>query len=440
MGYKKGAKYIPHNHLMVCRMYFIYLVLFFILYSNFVNARHLPISQSSKLITNEEQSTIKQFILHVWKANPIIQSAESEVDKADANFSQAKRPIYNPSLNIDAQRVNNVELLDTYTAGLSQTIDLYHKKEARSNVGQYTYLKAKENLSDKKLKLGTKTLKTLAEYRLMIKVVSLAKERTKLLYRFKEQNKRKFQSGDIAQVALDLASLAYAEAISQQATEEMLLSEAEQNLIVLALTPIAKWPQLPNYLPRPLEISLQNQEKLVQKLPIIHVFNNQVSIAKARIGVRMTETRGDPTISVRGGTEDDEFLIGAGINIPLFVRNDYHDNVYAANHNAIAFEQIRFNTYRESKAALQGSLWRYKKLFYATGDWNKASKDSLNNGVILLNRLWSAGEISTTDYIVQLKQRLDSQIAGAKLKLRTWKMWFELMETSGRLNVWLSKA
>lgn len=404
-----------------------FFMLFSIFFSNLVYAGNLTTYRP-----------IKQFILDVWNNNPIIQSAKSEIDKSYSNYSQSKMPVYNPSLNFDMQRVNSVELLDTYTGGISQTIDLYHKREARSNVGQYMYQKARESLSDKKLKLGTETLKNLAQYQLQRKVVKIAKERSSLLYRFMQQNKRKFQSGDIPQVAVDLASLAYAEAISQEANEKVLLSETEQKLIVLTLKPSTKWPNLPPSLPSPLELSLKKQEKLVQKLPILRVYNNQVAIAKATIRVRMTETRGDPTVSVRGGTEDDEFLIGATLNIPLFVRNDYRDTVYAANHNTIAIEQIRYNTYREAKAALQGTLWRYKNLYSATSTWSRASKHSLENGITLLNKLWSSGEISTTDYLVQLKQRLDSQIAGTKLKLSTWKMWFELMEASGQLNSWLS--
>lgn len=402
-------------------------VIFFVLFTNHACAGNLTTNMP-----------IKQFIRDVWNNNPIIQSAKSEIDKSYSNYSQSKMPVYNPSLNFDVQRVNSVELLDTYTGGISQTIDLYHKREARSSVGQYMYQKANEILSDKKLKLGTETLKNLAQYQLQRNVVKIAKERSNLLYRFMEQNKRKFRSGDIPQVAVDLASLAYAEAISQQANEEMLLSETEQKLIVLTLNSSEKWPNLPHYLPKPLDLPLRKQEKLVQRLPILRVYNNQVAIAKATIRVRMTETRGDPTLSVRGGTEDDEFLIGATLNIPLFVRNDYRDTVYAANHNTIAIEKIRYNTYREAKAALQGALWRYKNLYSANHGWNKASKHSLENGIVLLNKLWSSGEISTTDYLVQLKQRLDSQIAGAKLKLQTWKMWFELMETSGQLNSWLS--
>lgn len=382
---------------------------------------------------------MSKFIKEVLRTNPIIQSAEATVDKEQSNFSQSQRPIYNPGLIIDAQRVNNVELLDTYTAGISQQFDIYNKRGARANVGNYNYIRARENLSVKKLEVSTQTLKSLAVYRLQQKIVKLAKERSQVLYKFKVQNYRKFKSGDIAQVALDQAALAYAEAIAQQANEEIKLSEAQQRLIILTQMPYRKWGELPMSLPIPPSLTGNKKEELIRNLPVIRFFNAKVSIARAQIRARQTETRSDPTLSVRSGTEDDQFLIGGGINIPLFVRNDYTDKVKAAAHEAIAIEKTRRNIFRETRAELSGSLDRYQILYEGSRKWSDVSKASLNNGIVLINKLWSAGELSTTDYLVKLKQRIDSQIAGEALKIKAWKMWFSVMQASGELDNWLNK-
>ena len=55
----------------------------------------------------------------------------------------------------------------------------------------------------------------------------------------------------------------------------------------------------------------------------------------------------------------------------------------------------------------------------------------------LIERLWQTGEINSTDYIVQLKQRIDSQIAGVELKGRAWQAWSEWLRASGQVESWL---
>ncbi|HAT63919.1 MAG TPA: hypothetical protein DCS66_04860 [Flavobacteriaceae bacterium] len=387
-----------------------------------------------------QASSMKEFISYVSRTNPAILSAQSEVAKADANYAQSRRPIYNPSLDVDAERVNQESFEDTYTAGINQTVDLFNKRGANAAVGQHGLAEAKANLLAEQLNVTTQALKALAKYRTAQSVVNLAKQRTQLLAEFKKQNVRKFKSGDIAQDALDQASLAYAHAISQQADEEIILMNAYQNLIAITHTSPNTWPIMPDKLPTPLRISIAKQEEWLRKLPVIEIYGAKVATAKAVIRVAQAETKPDPTIGFRGGTEDNELLIGGSLSIPLFVRNNFEDQVHAANHQAIAVEQEQMNIYRQNKARLQGDLSKYNTLYNAAGQWSQASKHSLDGGIDLLNRLWSAGELNTTDYLVQLKQRIDSQISGVELTGKTWQMWFSVMEASGQLKTWIDKT
>lgn len=403
-------------------------------------ATHLPSPSHVKVEPLKTPTSMKKFVDYVLQSNPAVQSAKSEVNKAAADFAQSQKAIYNPSLELEAEHVRKDPAEDTYTAGISQSIDLFNKRGALTAVGKQGLSEAKASLSMQQLDLATETLKALAEYRMDKAVVKLAKRRTQLLHRFKVQNARKFKSGDIAQVALDQASLAYAEAIGQQADKEVALTRAKQHLIQISQVSPRYWPQLPRQLPKPLKISVSVQNVWLQKLPIIQVYNARVATAQSAVRVAQTETKPDPTISINGGTEENEFLINGGLSIPLFVRNNYQDNVRSANHQAIAVEQMRMNIYRQAKAALLGNLLNYQILNNASRQWYQASKHSLQGGVDLLDRLWSAGELSTTDYLVQLKQRIDSEIAGKELKGKAWQMWFVVMKDSGHLRPWLSKS
>lgn len=400
----------------------------------------LPKPRETQVSTKKKSATIQQFIRYIWQTNPTIQAAQSEIDRAGADFSQSRRPVYNPSLELDAEHVRKEPFEDTYTAGISQTIDLFNKRGARTAVGWHSLTESKANLSTQQLMLATKTLQALVKYRTAQEVVELAKRRTKLLRHFKEQSTRKFRSGDIAQGAVDQASLAYAEAINQQADAEIVETRARQNLAATSQMNSRYWPHLPHRLPKPLNPSSPTRQKWLQKLPVLKVYNARVATAKARVRVAQTEAKPDLTIGLRAGTEDKELLVGGTISMPLFVRNNFQDQVRAVSYQAISVEQIRMNVYRELKATLLGDLSRYQILYDSINNWKLVTKHSLYGGVDLLDRLWLAGELSTTDYLLQLKQRIDSQISGIKLSGKAWKMWFSLMESSGQLDIWLTKT
>lgn len=395
-----------------------------------------------KIAIAQESISIAAFVSSVWQTNPGILSAQSEIDRANSQFLQSRRPIYNPTFNVDVQKVSIQSEFDTYTAGLSQAIDVFDKRGARARVGENGLAEARANLANQKLKLASEALRGIAEYRMAQAVVKVARNRTDLLFKFKELNERRFNEGDIPQDALDMAFLAYVQAVSQQADEEVLLVNSRQRLEMITGFSSRRWPILPERMPSPLKPSTITKEQWIHALPLIGLYNARVAIARAAVRVAQTDAKADPTLSFRSGTEDREFLIGGTLNVPLFVRNDFHDQVDAANYEEIAVEQTRMNIYRQAKAALQGTLSRYQMLYQGTTRWNETYKHSLelDGGIEILNRLWEAGEMSTTTYIIQLKQHMDSQIAGARLTGKAWSEWFSVMEASGQLNVWLSKG
>jgi cobalt-zinc-cadmium efflux system outer membrane protein len=54
----------------------------------------------------------------------------------------------------------------------------------------------------------------------------------------------------------------------------------------------------------------------------------------------------------------------------------------------------------------------------------------------LLERLWREGELSTADYLLQLKQTLDTQLAGADLEARLWRTYADYLAATDRLDDW----
>lgn len=396
----------------------------------------LPAPKPSMLIHSNPY--FSKFVKQVWRSNAHIQSAQTKVESAKYELKQSSKPLYNPNIDLEGQYVFKGEREDTYTAGISQTIDLFNKRRAHAEVGHYGFVEANANLQEQKLLIASEALKSLTAYRVDESVVMLAKRRTQLLHRFVLESERKFKAGDIAQSEIDQARLAYTEAISQQADEEVLLTQARQRLISVSQMNTLNWLKLPNKLPLPVYASSFIRSQWLRQLPIIRFYDAQVEVAQSAAHVAAKEAKPDPTINVRSGVEDKEPLVRFGLSMPLYVRNNYSDQVQAVNRQAIATDQDRMNAYKTSNAALNESLIRYQVLYKASLKFDSASKDNFVGGIKLLNKLWSAGEINTTDYIIQLKQRINSQIDGVKLKGHAWDTWFSLMEYSGQMTTWLS--
>ena len=326
--------------------------------------------------------------------------------------------------------------------GLSQTFDWANKRDARGKVGAANARVAQAQLADLRQQMAAQILVALAKYQSEQQVISLAEERTALLQQFVALTKKRYTSGDVARVDLDLAQLALSEALAQQADAEVNANQALQTLRAITGVNQMTWPRLPSKLPT-LASNGRDADHYITKLPAVLVLNQQYQTARARINLAERERYPDPTIGIQGGESSGDGerkkLVGVTLSIPLFVRNSYKAEVDAANYDAIEAGGKRADIVRQASAEIRSSAERYQTLYGATKQWQKAAGVPLGDGMTLIERLWQAGEINSTDYIVQLKQRIDSQIAGVELKGRAWQAWAEWLKASGQIENWLQR-
>jgi len=125
------------------------------------------------------------------------------------------------------------------------------------------------------------------------------------------------------------------------------------------------------------------------------------------------------------------------LSIPLFVRNNFSAEVDVANAQAIQREQSAHNIYRISRARLISTAQRFELERQAWSDWLQTGQTSLESQVQLLERLWRVGELSTADYLVQVKQTLDTRTAAVELHGSLWQAWFQWLAASGQTESWL---
>lgn len=381
-------------------------------------------------------SSLKRFINEVLENNPAILAAQSNVSAAKAREHASGQPLYNPELIAEKQNA----LENTTSIGINQTIDWADKRGAREQVGFTNVFVAKAQLADLRQQLAAEILGALAKYQTEQRVVVLAKKRTLLLKQFVTLTKNRYKSGDIARVDLDLAQLALSEALAQQAEAEVNANQALQVLRATSGFSKTSWPTLSSALPK-IALNSIDVDHIIHKLPSVLVLNQQSRTARARIQLAQRERYPDPTIGIQGGESSSDGqskrLVGVTLSIPLFVRNSYKAEVDAANFDAIEADGKRADIVRKARAEIRSSAERYQTLYRAVQQWQQVSGKPLSDGMVLIERLWQAGEMSTTDYLVQLKQRVDSEIAGADLNGRAWEGWVAWLRASGKTEYWL---
>lgn len=399
-----------------------------------------PLQQAMPIPHRHSAATeiaLNHFIQQVLSTNPTLQAAQARVFAAEARARAADQPLYNPELTAEDQQATD----RTYAVGVNQTIDWTNKRHARAQVGLSDIQIAQAQLADVRLTLTTQILDALARYQAAENVVGLAKQRTTLLKQLVALTQKQHATGDIARVDVDLAQLALSEALAQQAEAEVTQSQALETLQAITNSKQFAWPSLPHQLPSA-TLTKIDVEKQVNALPSVQVITNEYLSANARIQLARRERYPDPTIGVQGGREHTDEgssrLVGVTVSMPLYVRNSYRAEVDAANNEAIEAGEKREALRWQARATMQSQAEQYVALYQAVQAWQQTSGQPLKDGISLLERLWQAGEINTTDYIVQVKQHIDSQIAGQTLQGQAWQAWFTWLKASGTLNQWLN--
>ncbi len=370
----------------------------------------------------------------VWAANPQVEAARAELEAARARARAAAQPLYNPALALDAENAD----VDRRTAGLSLTLDVSGKRRARTIQGEAELRASELDYALQRREVAARWLKAWSAAALATRQRVLGERRVALMRRFDELAAQRLKLGDISSPERDLAGLALGEAQIQQAG--LVGNDAAAQASLLALSGDARivTPPLPEQAPPP---AARLTPRPLDELPDLQRAQARLSSSDAGVEVARRARLPDPTLSltggqVRTGTRNDR-VIGIGISIPLPVLNSGRAEVDAARAEAdAAVAGVRAERQR-AEAALREAQARYDALLGATQAFRTGRAAAFDERAALLEKLWRAGELGTSDYLVQLKQSLDTALSGLALESQTWQAWFDYLTAAGRLTDWL---
>lgn len=376
---------------------------------------------------------LRQFVASTLEKNLRLRAARMALASKKSVRDAESQPIYNPDFILDTEDATS----QTRAIGVSQTLDWSGKRKARSQIADLNLRFAETEFLSLRRSFTTELLSGLATYQIYCARYELVLERLQLMNDLVDLAQNRFNAGDISQVELDLVKLAATKVRNNSVTIQAERLQAQE--AVRVLTPHVdktEWPSLPSSIPKlPRYTDL---DMLVQQLPELQLAELNVQINESLTELRRTERKPDPTLSVTGGQEDDELAVGLNLTIPLFVRNSFKHEVSAAKAERDESQLMASDVLHRARVRLEISTERFSILRFAWVDWESTSEKSLSRPVDQLQRLWEKGELTTTDYVVQLTETLEVRESALELKESLWQAWFDWLKASGQIDAWFA--
>ncbi len=388
---------------------------------------------ASNAIRPIQDQVLSDFIQNALHTHPLILAEKANVEALKSQRRAAGRAIYNPELELDAETATD----DRFTIGVNQTIDFGNKRAARENVATSRYSLSKSRLATVKNQVSVELLRALAKLHSAANQLELTDNRLQIVAEFADLAERKYRAGDLSQTEANLAKLSLTQAHIDYATQRSSFAEAEQSLRLQSqISTTSNWPQLPTDLPSVIA-SQFDINQLIATLPEVQTAQNEVAVLTDRIDLRQRERKPDPTIGLRAGEEGSDTLVGINLSIPLYVRNSYDAEVETAQFEQLAAQYRYKNIMNSAHTRLLAATTRFQSTRDAWLSWQNSGHSEHEKQTGLLKRLWEAGELSTTNYLVQLNQILDMQASATELRHQLWRAWFDWLTTSGEITHWL---
>jgi cobalt-zinc-cadmium efflux system outer membrane protein len=379
-------------------------------------------------------SSLSDAARSLWDGNPDIQAARAELDAAHARARAASQPVYNPSIALDAENAD----VNRRTVGLGLSLDLSGKRQARTGQGLAELEESQATYDLLRRDIAARWLKASSSSTLATQQRELGQRRVALMQRFDSLAVQRLKVGDISSTERDLAGLALGEAQIQLATLQANEASAHAALLALLGDTSLQSAVLGAGLP---PASATVTPLPIDRRPELLRARAAQALADAGIQVAQRARRPDPVLSLTGGQVStgprNDRVIGLSVSIPLPVLNTGRAEIDAARASAdAAASGVRASQW-SSRALLRESQLRYDALLDAAHAFGQGRAAAFDERVALLEKLWRAGEIGTSDYLVQLKQSVDTALSALELHDQVWQAWFDYLCAAGRLTDWI---
>ena len=376
-------------------------------------------------------ASIRDAIQSAWRQHPTYEVTESQLAVARARRDAAGRPLYNPELAFDYDDEGTDK---TTTAGINLTLDVAGKRRAHEASAAARFDEATARAHLQRRDFARNWFAALADWLTTSERVKTGERRVALLTRFADLALKQFAADDISGLERDLALLARDEAEAEQAT--LLADQAEAAARFRTAGGDTAMVTLPEVV-----LPVPSTDANVDVAPELEIANAVAAAATRDIDVARKARIADPTVGLRAGRVEYDALardnvVGVTLTVPLNIRNTYRAEVVAAEADAAVARAEANRVELEVAAERQRAVDSYASTRAAWSRWTGSRGTDVGRREALLERLWREGDVSTADYLLQLKQTLDTELARAELQARVWRAYADYLAATGQLERW----
>jgi outer membrane protein TolC len=362
----------------------------------------------------------------LWLQNRIAQTPQVKAASAQKNsralWSQAAtQPLYNPELQtrLEQEGSNN-----NYALEISQKIDWWNQREARSQQQQLLQQQAEQQYQQSLQQTTADALAAIVRYQ-------SAQQRDQLMQRLQQQQQtltqliqQRRRLGDLSALDAELALLAQSSLLADIAASQAELSAAAAQLSSL----LPDWQQQPQYL----SALIQQLDSSAQQLPAQPLNNAQLKqlalshpqsesarlfwlAEQQRAQLSRDSLRAEPTIGISAGRSGEEDVLGLALSLPLNVRSSYRQAAAAADGETLQAEAEFYASLQQQQQQLRASHSRVLAYRRQVEQWHALMPDGGQRSAQLLQQQWTNGDLSTSAYIQASAQWAASLQAGIEL-------------------------
>ncbi|MBW8373131.1 MULTISPECIES: TolC family protein [Stenotrophomonas] len=379
---------------------------------------------------------IREALQSAWQHHPAYRATEAQLTAARARLDAARQPLHNPELELASEDEGSER---TSTAGLNLTLDLSGKRRVRRDAAAARVDLATAEARLRRRDFAKQWFGSWAALQTATARVRTGEKRLVLMSRFAQLAQKQFAADDISGLERDLALLAQDEAQAEQAQLIAEQAEAEARFRAVGGSPelLANLVLPSATLSPPIRTNLG-----IDQLADWQVAQATALAAEREVTVARRDRIADPKLGAYGGRKQYDFggpsenVYGVTLTVPLFVRNSYRAEVVAAQAEADAATADAERVRLELEADRRRAIDSYAAAQSSWTRWQASRGTDVERRTTLLERLWREGELSTADYLQQLKQTVDTQLAGAELEARLWRSYADYLAATGQLERW----
>jgi outer membrane protein, heavy metal efflux system len=393
-----------------------------LLLSNGVSSATLGADWTTWLVTQIEQ-------------HPEVLAAKENMNAAFSMAENLEKPLYNPELETEYERE---EESNNYRIGLSQTIDWWDKRAVRSQQAIFQRSTAKSAFQLAKQQKIAEALESIIQWQGANERAELAIEQENQLGTLLDLVKSRQVSGDLGQVDAELTFLGLTRRLNETAEAQADLKAAEARLLEIlpAWTPHRS--QIPDQLWRTGDLS--RSDEWIDVHPSVLSAKGEWEILQQSAELARRDAKAEPTIGINAGQSTEGDVAALTLSIPLNVRNNFSAAARAVSQEALAAEADYRAIRRKQKAAVDAAYFSLEAYERQYERWASLMEGRGERSGTLLERQWTEGDLSTTEYLLALQQRTEGILAGIELSTEYQMARINWLFQTGQIHTALAQA